>query len=933
MAVISGTSANDTLTGTSGADYMNGGDGNDTLFGLAGNDTLIGGLGQDRLDGGVGKDTLSGGQGNDVYVVDIATDVVNEGTGANSGIDTVESSVSYVLSSNVENLTLTGVANLNGTGNGGVNVLTGNAGINTLDGGVGADTLVGGLGNDVYFVDNVGDVVTELAGVGTGTDTVKASVSYTLATNVENLTLTGALNLNGTGNNAINVLTGNAGGNTLDGGLGADILAGGAGNDVYIVDNAGDMVTELASAGSGTDTVASSISYVLAANLENLTLTGVGNTHATGNELANALLGNEFNNVLDGGLGIDVLHAGGGSDTLIYDAADTVVDGGAGLDTLQVSAANQALALTTLTTLSSLEQLRLVNGGHAVTLDVASLLALSDTDRLVIDGGASDSVVAGGGWTALSDAGGYARYTQGGAELDVALAINRAGISTVAASLVPGQAVIDLGSYGKLIAPVQVDGGNWFYYWDRSGDGTDANLGSLNGGLDSTTHDVLDSIFNQNINGVVGGNGNTTDVYRYATLNGVHLALPTAGGANPAQPYGANGLNNYEPGTGINNNGANGTYNDYLAIWDAYNGTGAGTNINGTPAGWQANGYWSATPWASGHVTVGLYDGYVFPLSDNYSTCVALQVLFNDSVPVITSLASTSVVENTTDFAYTVTASDADANAVLTYSIAGADASLFTIDALSGAVRFMAAPNYEAPGDAGHNNVYDICVTASHGSQSSAAQDVAITVTDVVEASLAGQAVIDLGAYGRLIAPVQVDGGNWFYYWDRSGDGTDANLGSLNGGLDSTTHDVLDSIFNQNINGVVGGGGNTTDVYRYATLNGVHLALPTVGGQSSSPYGAGGINNYQPGTPVGSSPASTGSTAVNSIYSDLLAVWDAYNGTGTGTNINGTPADWQANGYWSATPWASGHATVGLYDGYVFPLSDTYNTCVALQVL
>ena len=144
---------------------------------------------------------------------------------------------------------------------------------------------------------------------------------------------------------------------------------------------------------------------------------------------------------------------------------------------------------------------------------------------------------------------------------------------------------------------------------------------------------------------------------------------------------------------------------------------------------------------------------------------------------------------------------------------------------------------------------------------------------------------------------------------------------------------MLDSIFNQNINGVVGGGGNTTDVYRYATLNGVHLALPTVGGQSSSPYGAGGINNYQPGTPVGSSPASTGSTAVNSIYSDLLAVWDAYNGTGTGTNINGTPADWQANGYWSATPWASGHATVGLYDGYVFPLSDTYNTCVALQVL
>ena len=94
---------------------MNGGDGNDTLFGLAGNDALIGGLGQDRLDGGAGVDTLVGGQGNDVYVVDIATDVVREGTGANSGIDTVESSVSYVLSANVENLTLTGTGSISGT--------------------------------------------------------------------------------------------------------------------------------------------------------------------------------------------------------------------------------------------------------------------------------------------------------------------------------------------------------------------------------------------------------------------------------------------------------------------------------------------------------------------------------------------------------------------------------------------------------------------------------------------------------------------------------------------------------------------------------------------------------------------------------------------------------------------------------------------------
>ena len=268
-----------------------------------------------------------------------------------AGYDRVITSVSLTgaaaLAVNVEYGELTGASALSLDGNAGDNTLVGNSAGNTLtgfggndiiDGRGGADAMIGGQGSDTYYVNNAGDVVTEGNGLNDGAaDVIFSTVTLaSLALNVEYVTLAGTAHISVTGNGLANTLTGNTGNNTLtglggndilDGKSGADAMIGGSGDDVYNIDNASDVVTEVAGEGTA-DVVYSSITIAaLAAEVETAVLLGSSALGITGNAQANYLIGNSGANALSGaggndqlrgGLGVDILTGGANSDTFVF---------------------------------------------------------------------------------------------------------------------------------------------------------------------------------------------------------------------------------------------------------------------------------------------------------------------------------------------------------------------------------------------------------------------------------------------------------------------------------------------------------------------------------------------------------------------------------------------------------------------------------------
>jgi len=445
-----------------GDDYLDAGAGDDSLFGGLGNDTLIGGAGADSMDGGLGSDSMRGGLGSDTYFVENEEDKVFEENGDAGGIDVVLSTSSFSLENAgpVEILQLRGSSDINAAGNQFANSLYGNDGRNSidagagndfLDGGAGVDQLFGGTGDDTYIVEADTEKVGDIAGIDLILTPISLSLSSTLISGVENLSLTGGANATVSGNQLNNSIWGNAGNNSMDGGRGRDTLiagngrdtlvggagdlqpdslVGGLGDDVYLIDSGLDSINDQ----GGRDAVVTSFSFSLDSTLvsgsgiENLTLrsdmpAADRNINATGNSLANVLTGNSGNNNLDGGGGGDTLIGNGGNDTFngTGDAASDVLQGGAGNDVYFVDSTIDTIddegGTDTINSsvsynldeknLAGIENLNYTGKGKATLTAYTSAVFLRSTSSLgdtliggqeadTLDGGLGENSLAGG---------------------------------------------------------------------------------------------------------------------------------------------------------------------------------------------------------------------------------------------------------------------------------------------------------------------------------------------------------------------------------------------------------------------------------------------------------------------------------------------------------------------------------------------------------
>jgi Ca2+-binding RTX toxin-like protein len=365
---ITGNAGDNTLGGWDGDDELLGLDGNDALFGGTGDDLLLGGVGNDYLDGGTGVDDLEGGTGDDTYIIDDSNDVVVEA--ADEGTDAVQTTASYTLSANIENMFLMGDGAIDGTGNDLDNYIAGNDGVNTIHGGGGSDTIVSGGGNDVLigdggddkyvfdadsgsdvidntgggfdgvfftdgitrdrlsftrdgddlliFVDNATDPSVRVQGHFLGGDAAIDYVqpdggNYLTTAEINQLVAGGE-----TGGEYDQVIEGTAAGEQLVGGAGKDNVKGLGGDDT-LFGMAGDDLLE---GGDGSDYLAGGNGSGTGSGADSLD-GGAGDDTLNGEDGANALTGGEGDDSYVYGGGQDTIdNTGGGTDWLFFNDID-----------------------------------------------------------------------------------------------------------------------------------------------------------------------------------------------------------------------------------------------------------------------------------------------------------------------------------------------------------------------------------------------------------------------------------------------------------------------------------------------------------------------------------------------------------------------------------------------------------------------------------
>lgn len=395
---VDGGTGNDLINAGGGADTVNGGDGNDTidggseddlLIGGGGNDVIAGGSGNDQLRGGAGNDIFDGGSGVDIFYGEEGSDTLRIFNGWNGGYGEI-----FLGGANVDIFDFSGTVGLNANVN--------------LTNGEFEDALFPGYGIALSSVEYV------IAGNGNDIITGSAEVNR-LEGRGGNDELFGLV-----GNDA---LLGGDGNDLLDGGEGIDNMTGGNGDDIYYVDAAGDNVIENALAGGTNDAIFSSVSYSLSGRyIETMTLTGVSNINATGNDFAQTLNGNDGNNTLIGLGGNDVLNGGDGNDLLDGGADNDVMNGGAGNDTVRYLDAAAGVTVNL-----GVAGVQVTGGSGSDTLSgIENLSGSAFNDVItgnaganILKGGAGNDQFVGGAGTDTVDGGSGNDIINGGGDNDI----------------------------------------------------------------------------------------------------------------------------------------------------------------------------------------------------------------------------------------------------------------------------------------------------------------------------------------------------------------------------------------------------------------------------------------------------------------------------------------------------------------------------------